>query len=102
MADEFDPLKDWQSPIKGSLDRVTFPDGKLDEVCGRGFAHLEHMGNGRWFLLVGHDDGSETALWFSSKDLRKPLYERRTPRPSTIAVPGPPEHEERRKRLRRE
>lgn len=76
----FDKLEDWQSPIKGSLDRVTFPGGKLDEICGSRYAHLEHMGGGSWFLIIGHDDGSDTAVWFRSKDLRKPSYERRAPR----------------------
>jgi len=63
------------------MDRVTFVDGRLDEVCGSRGAHLEHMHGNRWFLLIGHDDGTETAIWFSSKDLRKPFYERREPRP---------------------
>jgi hypothetical protein len=75
-----DELLDWHSPVEGSLDRVTFPGGKLDEICGSQFAHLEHMGGSSWFLLVGHDDGTETAVWFRSKDLRQPSYERRPPR----------------------
>lgn len=75
-----DDLKDWHSPISGSLDRVTFPGGRLDEVCGSGFAHLESMGGRNWFLLIGHDDGTETALWFRSEDLRRPSYERRVRR----------------------
>lgn len=72
---------DWASPIKGSNDRVTFEAGRLDEVCGSRGAHLEHMDGDRWFLLIGHDDGTETAIWFSSRDLKKPFYERRGPRP---------------------
>ncbi len=69
--------KDWQSPIEGSRDRVTFLGGRLDEVCGSAGAHLEHMGDDRWFLIVDHDDGSQTALCFSSNDLKKPFMERR-------------------------
>jgi hypothetical protein len=79
-----DELVNWQSPVEGSLDRVTFVDGCLDEICG-GFAHLEHMGGKDWFLLIGHDDGTETAVWFRSKDLRRPSYERREPRPDAVS-----------------
>lgn len=75
--------QNWTSPMPGSADRVTFAGGRLDEVCGKGFAHLEHMDGGRWFLLIGHDDGTETALWFTSRDLLKPFYERREPRGAT-------------------
>jgi hypothetical protein len=64
-----------------SLDRVTFVDGKLDEVVGSRGAHLECMGGKRWFLLIEHDDGTESAFWFSSKDLKKPFWETRSPRP---------------------
>lgn len=74
MSDETD---NWTSPIAGSNDRVTFEGMHLDEICGSRGAHLECMGGNRWFLLIGHDDGTETAIWFSSKDLRKPFYERR-------------------------
>lgn len=73
-------MSDWQSPT-GSNDRVTYDDkGRLDEIVGSRFAHLEHMNKDSWFLLIGHDDGTETALWFTSHDLRKPLIERREPR----------------------
>jgi hypothetical protein len=64
-----------------SLDRVTWVDGRLDEVVGSRGAHLEHMRGNEWFLLIEHDDGSETAIWFSSKDLKKPFWETRPPRP---------------------
>lgn len=61
-------------------DRVTFNEnGTLDEVCGTGFAHLEHMDKNSWFLLIGHADGTETAIWFSSKDLKRPFWEKRGP-----------------------
>jgi hypothetical protein len=79
MSDGYKP-ENWQSPIEGSLDRVTFEGGRLDEVVGRGFAHLEHMHGHHWFLLIGHDDGTETAIWFDSKSLKRPFYERRTAR----------------------
>lgn len=75
---------EWTSPIEGSADRVTFEEGRLDEVFGSRHAHLECMGKNRWFLLIGHDDGSETAIWFSSKDLRRPFCERRPPRSTAI------------------
>lgn len=63
-----------------SGDRVTFKGGKLDEAFGTGFAHLEHMGGNEWFLLIGRADGSESAFWFTSKDLKKPFWEKRPPR----------------------
>lgn len=66
----------------GSGDRITFDKkGELDEVCGSRFAHLERMGGNNWFLLIGHDDGTETAIWFKSKDLKKPFWEERPPSP---------------------
>lgn len=68
-------------PKHSDGDRVTFnDDGTLDEVCGSRYAHLEHMHGNSWFLLVGHDDGTETAIWFKSKDLRRPFWEMREPR----------------------
>lgn len=61
--------------------RVTFnDDDTLDEVCSTRGAHLEHMGGGHWFLIFHHADGTETAIWFKSKDLRKPYWETREPR----------------------
>ncbi len=60
------------------MDRREFIDGTLDEiVCTKG-AHLEHIGKNRWFLIFCHEDGTETALWFTSRDLRKPFWEIRT------------------------
>ena len=56
-------------------------DGTLDEVCGYS-VYLEHMNRNQWFLLVGHKDGTETAIWFGSKDLKRPLMEKREPRPA--------------------
>ena len=76
--------EDWTSPVEGSLDRVTFDDGCLDEGVGSRRAHLERLGRSRWFLVIGHDDGTETAIWFKSKDLKKPFYERRAPRATAI------------------
>jgi hypothetical protein len=59
-------------------DRISFTDkGQLDEVVASGGAHLEHMGKDRWFLLFCHEDGTETAIWFGSRDLRKPFWEKR-------------------------
>ena len=59
------------------MDRVDFTDGKLDEIVSSRGAHLERLGKNRWFLIFYHADGSETALWFSSRDLRKPFWETR-------------------------
>lgn len=78
----------WTSPVNASNDRVTFDGGMLDEVYGSRGAHLEHLDGNRWFLLIAHDDGTETAIWFSSRDLRKPFYERREPRPSPHTSKG--------------
>lgn len=62
-------------------DRITFDeDGTLDEVCSTRGAHLENMGGGHWFLIFQHKDGTETAIWFDSKNLRKPFWEERVPR----------------------
>lgn len=58
--------------------RVVFNlDGTLDEVCSSRGAHLEHMNGNRWFLIFYHEDGTETAFWFNSKDLKKPFWEKR-------------------------
>ena len=84
----------WTSPT-GSNDRVTFVRGQLDEIVGTGTAHLERLASGRWFLSIGHDDGSETAIWFESESLRRPFIERRHP-----AEPDSPEHNARRAALR--
>lgn len=63
-------------------DRVDFVDGRLDEIVSARGAHLEHMDKNRWFLIFYHADGTETAIWFSSKDLKKPFWETREPRPA--------------------
>ena len=58
--------------------RVTFnDDGTLDEVCSTRGAHLEHMHGNEWFLIFYHEDGTESAFWFNSKDLEKPFWETR-------------------------
>ena len=63
-------------------DRVDYDEsGKLDEVVATGGAHLEYMGSSQWFLSLTHADGSETAIWFKSKNLRNPFMETREPRP---------------------
>lgn len=67
--------------LDGVTDRVDFTDkGTLDEVVSSAGAHLEHMGGNRWFLIFQHADGTETAFWFGSKDLKKPFWETRQPR----------------------
>lgn len=38
-------------------------DGKLDEVVTAGGAHLERLGNRRWFLECVRADGSSFAIW---------------------------------------
>jgi hypothetical protein len=59
--------------------RVQFnDDGTLDEVCSTRGAHLEHMDGNRWFLSFQHGDGTSSAFWFSSKDLKKPFWEKRS------------------------
>lgn len=66
-----------------TIDRVDFQNDELDEVvAGRG-AHLERIGKDRWFLIFYHTDGTETALWFSSKDLKRPFLEKREPGAAT-------------------
>lgn len=63
-------------------DRVaTEADGRLDEIVAAAGAHLEYLGDNRWFLSMFHADGTETAIWFGSKDLRRPMMEKRLPRP---------------------
>lgn len=57
------------------MDRRSFENGKLDEIVSTRGAHLEHLGSGRWFLSFQHEDGTETALWFTSRDLLKPFWE---------------------------
>lgn len=60
-----------------SEDRVSYDDkGKLDEIVGTRGAHLERMSKNEWFLSIWHADGTETAIWFSSKDLPQ-LVEKR-------------------------
>lgn len=61
-------------------DRVDYKDGELDEVVATAGAHLERLDKNRWFLLLCHADGTETAIWFDSKDLKKPFMETRKPR----------------------
>lgn len=62
-------------------DRVDFDDnGTLDEIVSTAGAHLENMGGGNWFLIFYHADGTETAVWFSSRSLKKPHWEKREPR----------------------
>ena len=68
--------------------RVQFnDDGTLDEVCSTRGAHLEHMHGNHWFLVFYHEDGTDTAIWFTSKDLKKPFWEKREPR--ALATPAP-------------
>lgn len=63
------------------MDRIDFTEnGLLDEIVASRGAHLECMGGSRWFLSFQHEDGTETALWFTSRDLLKPFWEKREPR----------------------
>lgn len=63
-----------------SPNRVQFnDDGSLDEVYSTKGAHLEHMDGNRWFLSFEHKDGSSSAFWFTSKDLKRPFWEKREP-----------------------
>jgi hypothetical protein len=63
-------------------DRVTFtPKGRLDEVCSTKGAHLEHLDGNRWFLSFEHSDGTSSAFWFRSADLKKPFWEKRDASP---------------------
>jgi hypothetical protein len=64
-----------------SGDRVTYDDkGRLDEIFGSGFAHLERMRKNHWFLLIGHADGTQTALWFKSKNMPNLIETRSAPK----------------------
>lgn len=66
-------------------DRVDFDDhGELDEIVSASGAHLERMDKNRWFLEFMHEDGTSTAIWFSSKDLRQQLIE--TPRARSAGI----------------
>lgn len=48
--------------------RVTYDDGgDLDEVVTDGGAHLEHMGDDRWFLSCERADGSSFAVWIEGR-----------------------------------
>lgn len=59
-------------------DRVTFDEsGQLDEVVGTAGAHLERLGDNQWFLVFDHTDGSQSAFWFSSRNLHKQKGEKR-------------------------
>lgn len=61
-------------------DRVTYTEaGDLDEIVGSRFAHLERISNKRWFLTIGHADGTETAIWFTSKNLPDLIEKRPAP-----------------------
>jgi len=58
--------------------RVQFNEnGTLDEVCSTRGAHLEHMHGSHWFLSFQHPDGTSSAFWFTSKDLKRPFWETR-------------------------
>ncbi len=60
------------------VDRVSYDDkNRLDEIVGTRGAHLERIGKKEWFLSISHADGSETALWFTSKSLPILIEERR-------------------------
>jgi len=48
-----------------------------------GGAHLENLGGNAWFLECRNADGSSTAIWFTSKDLKRPTMEHRTPGTAT-------------------
>jgi hypothetical protein len=66
------------------------PDGSLDEVVTKGWAHLEHMGKGGWFLNCGRVDGSSLAIWIHGKIT---LTQERAPPswwPNPPALPAPP------------
>lgn len=61
-------------------DRREFVDGKLDEIVSTRGAHLERLSTCDWFLSFQHEDGTETAIWFTSHSLIKPFWEIRPPR----------------------
>lgn len=68
----------WAGKRGGEVkDRVDFIKGKLDEIVSARGAHLEYLGDKNWYLSFQHADGTETALWFTSKDLRVPMWETR-------------------------
>lgn len=62
-------------------DRVDFTEnGMLDEIVSTKGAHLECLGGPNWFLEFQHQDGTSTALWFTSRSLCKPFFEKREPK----------------------
>lgn len=70
-----------------SIDRISYgDDGKLDEIVGTRGAHLERMTKNEWYLSIWHADGTETAIWFNSKDLPQ-MIERRDAAPSETRKP---------------
>jgi hypothetical protein len=47
--------------------RISFDSGRLDEVVTDGGAHLEWMGDNRYFLECVRKDGTSFAVWFTGK-----------------------------------
>lgn len=66
--------------MSGTVERVTWEeDGSLDEIVGTKGVHLEYLGGKRWYLSVGHEDGSQSVFWFKSNTLKRPFWEKREP-----------------------
>lgn len=66
-------------------------DGSLDEIAVDGGAHLEHMGDGNWWVAFYRSDGTSICIWFKSKSLSAPdLFweEREAPKQSTPELPN--------------
>lgn len=61
-----------------SAERISLDEkGKLDEIVALGGAHLEYMGDGQWFVQFIYQNGDATAIWFTSKSLRRAHMEER-------------------------
>lgn len=71
-------------------DHIVIDNGTLEEIASSKGAHLENLGDGRWYLAFQHGDGSETVVRFTSRDLRTPTIEQREPRQGGRAVSVPP------------
>lgn len=68
-------LADSSQDANNGTDRRDFINGKLNEIVSTKGAHLEYMGESQWFLSFQHEDGTETAIWFTSRNLRNPFWE---------------------------
>lgn len=70
-------------------ERITYgSDGLLDEVAAGG-AYLERMSGKGFFLTMERYDGSEVAVWLTSKTKLNTMVEERSPRPRHLRSLSP-------------